>query len=81
MNHFLDNRIIEFARYAREHVPNAYIYMYTNGTLLTQDKFKAIIPYLDKMIIDNYDDNLQLSKNSKMIDELCRKGFETEQKG
>ncbi len=69
---FLDDRIIEFAKYAREHVPKAYIYMYTNGTLLSLDKFNSIIDYLDKMIIDNYDDNLQLSKNAKRIDMLCR---------
>ena len=29
---FLDPRIVEFTKYAREHVPKAHIYMYTNGT-------------------------------------------------
>lgn len=70
---FLDNRIIEFAKYAREHVPNAYIYMFTNGTLVTLDKFNEIIPYLDRMIIDNYNDELKLHKNAQLINQLCRK--------
>lgn len=70
---FLDSRIIEFARYAREHVPNAFLYMFTNGTLLTEDKFKEIIPYLDRMVIDNYDDDLHLHENVKTIHQLCRK--------
>lgn len=70
---FLDDRIIEFAKYAREHVPNAYIYMFTNGTLITLDKFNEIIPHLNKMVIDNYDDELKLHQNAQMIHEICRK--------
>lgn len=70
---FLDDRIIDFAKYAREHVPHAFLYMYTNGTLLTIEKFNEIIPYLDRMVIDNYDDELKLHDNSKKINEICRK--------
>ena len=77
---FLDSRIIEFARYAREKVPNAYIYMFTNGTLVTLNKFNEIIPYLDKMIIDNYDDELKLHENAKAIHELCRKNSRLDKK-
>lgn len=69
---FLDARIVEFAKYAREHVPHAHLYMYTNGTLLTMDKFKAIIPYLDRMVIDNYDDDLKLTENAANIHEYCK---------
>lgn len=70
---FMDGRIIEFAKYARERVPNAYIYMFTNGTLVTLDKFKEIIPYLDKMVIDNYNDELELHRNVQLIHEVCMK--------
>ncbi len=77
---FLDSRIIEFARYARENVPKAHIYMFTNGTLLTMDKFKAIIPYLDKMIIDNYDDKLQLHSNIKDIYLFCKNNRKLDKK-
>ena len=70
---FLDSRIVEFAQYARAHVPYAHLYMYTNGTLLTMDKFIAIIPSLDKLVIDNYDDDLELIENVSNIHEYCRK--------
>jgi radical SAM protein with 4Fe4S-binding SPASM domain len=70
---FLDKRIISFARYAREHVPNAFIYMYTNGTLLTLEKFKEIIPYLSKIYIDNYNDDLKLHENIQEIHNYCKR--------
>lgn len=70
---FLDSRIIEFTKYAREHVPHAHLYMYTNGTLLTMEKFKAIIPFLDRIVIDNYDDELKLIENVAKIHEYCQK--------
>jgi len=77
---FLDKRIIDFARYARVHVPNAYIYIYTNGTLVTLDKFNEIIPYLDKMVIDNYDDDLKLHENAQAIHKLCKKNLDLNRK-
>lgn len=72
---FLDDRIIKFAKYAREHVPKAYIYMYTNGTLMTLEKFIDIIPFLDRMVIDNYDDDLELHENARAIQDFCRKNY------
>lgn len=77
---FLDTRIVEFARYAKEHVPHAYIYMFTNGTLLTLEKFCAIIPYLNKLIIDHYDDNLQLSENMEEINRYCQEHLDIDRK-
>lgn len=53
---FLDSRISEFAKYARERLPNAYIYILTNGTLLTEKNFSEIMPYLNRLQIDNYTD-------------------------
>ncbi len=77
---FLDSRIIEFTKYAREKVPRAFLYMYTNGTLLTIDKFNEIIPYLDRIVIDNYDDDLKLHENAKKIHEICRNNHEIDKK-
>ena len=77
---FLDSRIIEFTKYAREKVPKAFLYMYTNGTLLTIDKFNEIIPYLDRIVIDNYDDNLKLHENAKRIHEVCKSSREIDRK-
>jgi len=77
---FLDSRIIEFAKYARKKVPKAFLYMYTNGTLLTIDKFNAIIPYLDRIVIDNYNDELKLHENAKKINALCKNDRKLDQK-
>lgn len=67
----LDERIIELHQYAREHLPNAWFHIFTNGTLLTLDKFKKLIPYLNELIIDNYNQELKLIPNSKAIKEYC----------
>jgi len=75
---FLDERIVEFVRYAREALPNANIYLFTNGTLLTLEKYKEIIPYLDYLHIDNYSDNFELIKPVKQIYEYSRRNQESE---
>lgn len=77
---FLDLRIIEFAKYAREKLPKAFIYLYTNGTLLTLEKFIEIIPYLNRIVIDNYDDELKLHKNAQAIHRYCREHKELDKK-
>ena len=58
---FLDERIIDFCKYASEKLPNAYLRLFTNGTLLTFEKFLAIMPYLDVLVIDNYNDDKQIN--------------------
>ena len=68
---FLDERIIDFQAYARKRLPNAYMQLLTNGTLLSLDKFKSIIDDLDYLIIDNYNDRLELNKTSKIIKSYC----------
>jgi len=77
---FLDTRIIRFAKYAREKLPHAFIYMYTNGTLLTLDKFLEIIPCLNRIIIDNYDDGLKLHENAEAINRYCREHWTIDKK-
>lgn len=68
---FLDNRIIEFSKYLREHLKMARIYLYTNGTLLNMQKFTEIISYLDELIIDNYTQDLHLIKPVEEIKQYC----------
>ena len=41
---WLDKRIVELHKYAREKLPEAFIFMSTNGLLLNIDRVKAIIP-------------------------------------
>lgn len=67
----LDQRIIDFHRYAREKLPNARFHLYTNGTLLTKEIFLELMKYLDELIVDNYQQNLELIPASKMIVEYA----------
>ncbi|MCR4933655.1 MAG: radical SAM protein [Lachnospiraceae bacterium] len=68
---FLDPKIIERHKYAREKVPAARMHLFTNGTLLTVDKFVEIMKYLDELIIDNYNQNLELNDNPQKIADFC----------
>lgn len=68
----LDDRIIEWNRYARKELPNARMHLFTNGTLMTLDKFKALEEILDELIIDNYHQELKLIKPCVEIVEYCK---------
>lgn len=76
----LDDRIVELNRYAREKLPNAVMHMFTNGTLLTLDKFIALTDILDELIIDNYQQELKLIKPCVQIQEYCKDHPELPQK-
>lgn len=69
---FMDTRIEEWYKYAKEHLPNAKMLLYTNGTLITEERFRKIIPYIDKMIINNYSDTLKLHDNVAKIYHLVQ---------
>ena len=69
---FLDRNIVEYHKIARQLLPNARFHLFTNGTLLTVEKFKEIIDYLDELIIDNYNQDLQLNSSVKKIYEYCK---------
>ncbi|MBQ8592123.1 MAG: SPASM domain-containing protein [Lachnospiraceae bacterium] len=64
---WLDTRIVEFHKYARKQLPDAYIFMSTNGLLLTIDKVKSIVPYVNQLIINNYCLDMKLHDNIKEI--------------
>lgn len=68
----LDDRIVEFNKYAREHLPKARIHLYTNGTLFNLDLFKELVPCLDELIVDNYNQELKLIKPVEEIVEYCK---------
>ncbi len=76
----LDDRILDFHKYAREKLLNARMHLYTNGTLLTKDIFVELIKYLDELIIDNYNQNLDLIPASKMIEEYAEENPEIKEK-
>ena len=67
----LDDRIIEFNRYAREKLPRARMHLFTNATLMTIEKFVALTEVLDELIIDNYQQDLKLIKPCEEIKRYC----------
>lgn len=76
----LDDRIVSFNQYAREHLPNARMHLFTNGTLLTIDKFIALTDVLDELIIDNYQQELKLIKPCVEIQKYCESHPELKRK-
>jgi hypothetical protein len=63
----LDDRIYDFLIHVRREVPRAHLVMFTNGTLLTIEKFEKIIKELDELFIDNYNINRKYNKTTKEI--------------
>jgi len=76
----LDKRIYKFAEYTRNKLPNAYIVMNTNGTLLTPANFYKLVSNLDLLIIDNYNDNLKFNKDTILINDICENNDEYNKK-
>lgn len=63
----IDKRIVELHRYVREHLPKCKVKFFTNGTLLTMEKFRELIPYIDYMVINNYGTTMKLHPNIQKI--------------
>lgn len=68
---FLDKDILRRHKYAREKLPSARMHLCTNGTLLTIERFKELMLYLDELIIDNYRQDLKLIKPCQEIADYC----------
>lgn len=73
---WIDTRIVEFHKYCREKLPDSYIFMSTNGLLLTVDKVKAIVPYVNQLIINNYCEDMKLRDNIIEIKKYVEKNPE-----
>lgn len=76
----LDSRIVEFHKYARNKLPDARFHLYTNGILLSKEIFIELLKYLDELIIDNYQQELELIPASKMIVEYAKEHPEIKEK-
>lgn len=63
----LDPRIVDFHRYAREKLPKSFIFMSTNGLILSREKLDEIKPYVDQIIINNYCEDMKLHANIQEI--------------
>lgn len=66
----LDERIIDWHKYAKEKLYNAIFILYTNGTLLTIEKLTVLMKYCDKIVIDNYSDEGDIHENLIEIKEF-----------
>ena len=64
----LDERIVERVHYARSRCPQAYLFLYTNGTRLDTDlAWRLIEAGIDLIRIDNYSDRLKLHRNLRQL--------------
>ena len=70
---WLDTRIVEFHKYCREQLPDSFIFLSTNGLLLTVDKVKEIIPYVNQLIINNYCLDMKLHSNVQEIYDYAKR--------
>lgn len=69
---FLDERILDFYKYAKKKLPKATTSIFTNGSLLTLDKFVELTKWCDKITIDNYNDAKVVNDNLKEIFEYLQ---------
>ena len=60
-----DEKLIDKFRYVRKKIPNAYSYIYTNGSLLTLTKIDTIIKehLLDELVVNNYSVKYKLRRD------------------
>ena len=63
----LDTKIVERHKYAREKLPESFIFMSTNGLILNPDKIREVKPYIDQLIINNYSMEYKLHDNIQEI--------------
>jgi len=64
---FLDKRIFELTAYARRALPQAFLQIYTNGTVLDAEKTDRILPHLSSLVINNYATERELHANVAAI--------------
>lgn len=76
----LDEKIIARHKEAKSKLPGAVMHLYTNGILLTPELFLELIPYLDELVIDNYNQELKLITPVKKIYEYCSRHEELKKK-
>ena len=69
----LDPRAVDFCAHAKDQLPKAFVYMFTNGTLLDAATFGKLMGCLDKLVIDNYSDDLRPTGQVREIIKECRK--------
>lgn len=69
----LDVRFPAFARSARKALPDAFLYIYTNGSLLTEANLPVLLQTLDWIHVDCYTDQPALPPKMEHLRALCQK--------
>lgn len=70
---FIDVRLIKFAKYAKEQIPEIQTAVITNGTLLSLEKLDEMPGAIDEIVINDYGDKYILSKQHKNIYKYVKK--------
>lgn len=68
----LDKRIAKIAGYAREALPKARVYVTTNGILLTPEIYRALMPSVTSLTVDNYCTDFVFPPNIEEIIAISR---------
>ncbi len=68
----LDTRLVEFHKYAREKLPDSFIFCSTNGLILNKEKVDALKPYINQLIINNYAYEYKLHDNIREFYEYAK---------
>lgn len=68
----MDDRLPAFLKLARKALPDTFIYLYTNGTLLKEDLLFELLPCLDWIHVDCYTDAPELPQNMEQLRQVCR---------
>lgn len=64
---FLDKRILEFAQFAKDHIPGVKISLISNGTLLSAEKMDEMVGKIDEITINDYSEQYTLAEPHKTI--------------
>lgn len=68
----LDDRIEAFTARARAELPRARILLSTNGTLLTPERYRALVDNVDVLYVNNYCDDFTLTPGNVAIVALAK---------
>ena len=73
----LDSRIENLAARARRALPDVYHYLYTNGILLTVERFQELMPSLHHLTINNYDNGGRLLLSVREVYQYAKTHMES----
>nr|WP_245158122.1 radical SAM/SPASM domain-containing protein [Brachyspira suanatina] len=77
---FLDDRMVEFTKIAKSKLPQAFIFISTNGSVLNLDTYKEVYKYLDLIVINNYSKDNKFKDTNKTIYDFCLSNPEYKEK-